>query len=93
MKIEGKYYKTSDTPLAAYLLLKGMTAIEATIPEPDNPKRKAFVFIDDTRRRQFTEEFYRREGLVDAKTFSEALQTVRMYLKNTFDPGKAEVKE
>lgn len=93
MKLEKKFYTTSDTTLAAYLLLKGMDAVEATIPEPDNPKRKAFVFHDDMRRPQFVEEFYSRDALVDAKTYSEAIQTVKLYLTNTFNPAKQNARD
>lgn len=39
-------YETSDTDLAAYLMLEGLKYIEA-IPDPKNPKKAVLRFWDE----------------------------------------------
>lgn len=49
-------YQISDTPLAAYLYMRGMTLL-TTVPDKADWKRKVYVFVDDPNRELFVEEF------------------------------------
>jgi len=84
-----KYFVTDDTSLAAYLHLKGMKAMEATIYNPENRRRKSFIFIDSPLREGYEEEFYNRTAVCAPLDYFDARVTISRYLKNTVeDPRK-----
>lgn len=51
-------FMTSDTPLAAYLHMKGMVVL-STKPDPEDPKRRiAFIFLDEPERTVYVDEWF-----------------------------------
>lgn len=49
-------YTTSDTPLAAYLHMRGL-ALLSTIQDKNDAKRKVFIFVDEPERPRYEQEF------------------------------------
>lgn len=70
-------YKTSDTPFAAYLHMKGMRIL-TTVKDPNDHKRKIYVFVDEPLRPQYEEEFISDEG--GFKSYWVSLKIVQRYL-------------
>jgi hypothetical protein len=69
-------YKTSDTPLAAYLYMKGMNVLTA-MQSPSDPQRKDFVFVDTPEREEYVKE-YRDSGISEyRKAYKELIRMVR----------------
>lgn len=85
MNPDTDYFTTSDTALAGYLLYKGMRALEATVRDRDDPRRKRFIFIDEPRREEWEEEFYKRETEVIPLEYFESIRDVKRYLKTTVE--------
>jgi hypothetical protein len=54
-------FTTSDTPLAAYLKMRGMVLLHV-LPEKDNPTRFNVVFLDEDDRPKLVEEFHQNTG-------------------------------
>lgn len=77
MENELEPYKTSDTPLAAYLKMKGMTLL-TTRQDPNDFKRQIFVFVDTLDRPTYEQEFLNDEGKF--KTYFWALKSVQRVL-------------
>ena len=54
-------YVTSNTPLAAYLHMKGMVFLHV-MPEKDNPRRLQIVFMDEPERPRYVQEWLDDDG-------------------------------
>ena len=80
-----KYFVTDDTALAAYLYLKGMKFIEATLSNRNNRDRKKFIIFDHPERVTYESEFYARRSVVVPLEYHEAKVAVSRYLKVTVD--------
>lgn len=73
-------YKTSDTPFAAYLHLKGMVLLD-TIPDKADPNREIFVFVDDENRPQYESDYRNGTDLVSARDYYLAHKYVLRHIK------------
>jgi hypothetical protein len=73
-------YKTSDTPLAAYLHLRGIILL-TTRPDPNDRKRQIYVFVDEPGIAILEAEF--SDDFGEFKSYFWSLKTVqRMLYKN-----------
>lgn len=54
-------YTTSDTPLAAYLQMRGMTCM-GTMQDKNDSRRRVFIFIDEPERPKYEQQFRDDEG-------------------------------
>lgn len=70
-------YQTSDTPLAAYLLMKGMVVL-ATVPDKHDSKRRIYVFVDEPERDRYEAEF--KEDVGGYWSYWISLKTVQRKL-------------
>lgn len=61
MQDEVSPFKTSDTPLAAFLHFKGMTVM-TTVDDPNDPKRRVFVFMDEPERETYVQMWKDDQG-------------------------------
>lgn len=79
-------YKTSDTPLAAYLHLRGIILL-TTRPDPNDRKRQIYVFVDEDNIPTLEAEFH--EGFGEFKNYFWSLKAVqRMLYKGDGFNGK-----
>lgn len=86
-----KYFITDDTALAAYLLLRGYTFVEATLWSSGS-NRKRYIIYDKPTRQKDEEDFYLRRTFVAPMDYHDARVTVSRYLKRqTRDPRFDEV--
>lgn len=70
-------YKTSDTPLAAYLHLRGIILL-TTRPDPNDRKRQIYVFVDEDTIPGLEAEFHDDFG--EFKSYFWSLKTVQRML-------------
>lgn len=70
-------YKTSDTPLAAYLNLRGIILL-TTRPDPNDRKRQIYVFVDEDNIPVLEAEFHDDFG--EFKSYFWSLKTVQRML-------------
>ena len=72
------YYRTSDMPLAAYLVYKEFFLREITQDE-FKPSRKVFVFErkKGTKIENIVEEFYAKKALVEPRKYFDDLKTIK----------------
>jgi len=76
-------YKTSDTPLAAYLHLRGIILL-TTRPDPNDRKRQIYVFVDEDIIRTLEAEF--ADDFGEFKSYFWSLKAVqRMLYKDRGD--------
>lgn len=80
-----EYFVTDDTALAAYLYMKGMKFVEATLTNRDNPRRKKFVIYDLPARKQLEDEFYMRTSVIVPLDYHDARVAVSRFLKVTVE--------
>lgn len=80
-----EYFVTDDTALAAFLYMKGMVFVEATMTNRNNPRRKKFIIHDLPERRQLEEAFYKREAVVIPLDYHDARVAISRFLKRTVD--------
>ena len=77
MKIKNSY-RTKDLPEAALLYSSGKKLINS---EKDNGK-VWFIFSDRASCEELTNSFWRKEAIVNAKEFSDALRTLKDLIFN-----------
>lgn len=91
--MEQKYFVTDDTALAAFLYMKGLKFIEATLTNRDNPRRKKFIMKDVPEREGLEKDFYMRTAVVIPLDYHDARVAVSRFLKRTVeDPRPPEEK-
>jgi len=73
MNIEKDEFKTKDLPEAALLFTRSKKLIRL---EKDN-ERFHFVFEDKLACQELIDLFWRKEALVDAKTFADSLRSLK----------------
>ncbi len=79
---ELKPYRTEDLGLAAYLHVKGLQILKP-IPTRD-PRRLAFIFVDQKDREKLVDEYFSGEGQVPAQKYFYAIKDVRSLLSEPF---------
>ena len=72
-------YKTSDTPLAAYLNYCGYRIL-GSIQDPNDLKREVLVFLLDDRIPELEKEWQQNKAQGDLKKYHRALKTVNRYV-------------
>ena len=72
-------YKTSDTPFAAYLYLKGMHLLD-TLPHKTDPHRREFLFVDCPERPEYERQFSTGEDFISARDYWAAIKKVKRLL-------------
>ena len=75
MDIDTNHYLTRDLPESAFLYTSGIKLIKTEIV--GNGRRICFVFEDRNKCEELVEKFMQKEGLVDAKTYSDSLRTLK----------------
>lgn len=80
-----EYFVTDDTALAAFLYMKGLRFVEATLTNRDNPRRKKFIIYDVPERIELEEGFYKRTMVVVPLDYHDARVAVSRFLKRTVD--------
>lgn len=91
--MEEEYFVTDDTALAAFLYMKGLTFVEATLTNRDNPRRKKFIIHDVPERKALEDSFYHREAVVVPLDYHDAKVAVSKFLKRTVsDPRPSGLK-
>lgn len=75
-------YQTSDTPLAAYLHLRGIILL-TTKPDPTDRKRQIYIFVDEDTIPTLEDEFY--DGFGEFKDYFNSLKTVQRMLYKGFN--------
>ena len=87
-----EYFVTDDTALAAYLYMKGLKFLEATLENRDNPRRKKFIAIDSPERKVLEQEFYMRTSVVVPLDYHDAKVAVSRFLKVTVKDPRTRVQ-
>jgi hypothetical protein len=80
-------YKTSDTPLAAYLLLKKHKFVVMR-DDPNDRKRKVYVFIKQEETDDLVSEFYDGDSQVNAMDYYRAVKVISKKLQDYLRSGK-----
>lgn len=84
-----KVFLTDDTGLAAYLYLRGVHILEGTVANPENRRRRFFVFETHEVISRLKEEFYARSPvLMSPLEYTEARTFISRYLKQDLDKAK-----
>lgn len=91
--MEDEYFVTDDTALAAFLYMKGMVFIEATLTNRDNPHRKKFILHEVPERAQLEKDFYGRTALVIPLDYHDARVAVSRFLKRTVEDPRPPTKK
>ena len=79
MKDNVEPYATDDTALAAYLYTMGMTVL-GTRPNPEDPQRKQFIFIDDPKRKEYESNYQSGLDKVSARRYFSSYRSVIKYV-------------
>lgn len=74
-------YKTSDTPFAAYLLSRGQTLV-TVINDPNDIKRKVFVFAKDEDTPDIENDYYQMGAPTEAYKYYKSVRLVYKELRN-----------
>jgi hypothetical protein len=83
--MDNEYFVTDDTALAAFLYMKGMVFVEATLTNRNNPRRKKFIIRDVPERIVLEKAFYQRQAVVVPLDYHDARVAVSRFLKVTVD--------
>lgn len=70
-------YTTSNTPLAAYMLMRGL-ALLSTVQDKNDSNRRVFVFVDEPERPRYEQEFLDDYG--QFWTYWKSIKTVQRKL-------------
>jgi len=77
-------YKTSDTPFAAYLLCNGQTLV-TVIKDPNDIKRKVFVFAKDEDTDDIEDSYYKQGAPTEAHKYYKSVRLIYKELRNYND--------
>ena len=84
-----KVFLTDDTGLAAYLHLRGVRVLEGTVANPENRRRRFFVFETHEIIPRLKDEFYARSPvLLSPLEYTEARTYISRFLKLDLDKSK-----
>lgn len=73
--------KTSDTPYAAYLLYKGHILVDL-VDDPNDYKRKVFVFIEKPETKEVNDLFYNGGAPAEANLYYKSIRVIYRELRN-----------
>lgn len=73
-------YRTSDTPYAAWLHYSGCSLI-GTRPDPNDAKRKVYVFVYNADIPRLEQAFHHGSAPVEAKLYYKSYKIVTRFLR------------
>lgn len=74
-------FTTSDTPFAAYLLCHSHKYVGMR-PDPNDKKRKVFVFIKQENTELLTNDYYEGSPQIDPRTYYAKTRIVHRHLRD-----------
>jgi hypothetical protein len=74
--------KTSDTPYAAYLLYNGHQLV-TVVDDPNDVKRKVFVFVGREDTPEVEEAFYKQGGPAEAVRYYKSIRIIYKELRES----------
>ena len=77
-------FRTSDTPFAAYLLCNGQTLV-TVIKDPNDVKRKVFVFARNDDTQDIEDSYYKQGAPTEAYKYYKSVRLIYRELKNYND--------
>jgi len=73
-------FKTSDTPFAAYLLYKNHTLVKL-VDDPNDAKRKVFVFVKTEETPEVQQLFYEGGAPAEANQYYKSIRIIYRELR------------
>jgi hypothetical protein len=80
-QLEPEPYRTSDTPYAAYLHYSGVLIV-GTRQDPNDIKRKVYVFVYSEDVPKLEQQFHHGSAPVEAKRYYKSYKIVTRFLRD-----------